>query len=36
VKRGGREEMQIPDDAVQPRRTDSTLVKITAWRLSTM
>ena len=27
VKRGGRKEMQLPDGAAQPRRTDSTLVK---------
>jgi len=27
VKRGGRKEMRMPDGAVQPRRTDSTLVK---------
>jgi hypothetical protein len=30
VKRGGRKEMQIPDGAVQQRRTDSTLVKALA------
>jgi hypothetical protein len=30
VKRGGRKEMQMPDDAVQPRRIDSTLVKALA------
>lgn len=30
VKRGGRKEMQIPEGAVQPRRTDSTLVKALA------
>ena len=30
VKRGGRKEMQIPYGAVQPRRTDSTLVKALA------
>lgn len=30
VKRGGRKEMQMPDGAVQPRRTDSTLVKALA------
>ena len=30
VKRGGRKEMQLPDGAVQPRRTDSTLVKALA------
>jgi hypothetical protein len=27
VKRGGRKEMQLPDSAAQPRRTDNTLVK---------
>jgi len=27
VKRGGRKEMQLPEGATQPRRTDSTLVK---------
>ncbi|SDG08711.1 hypothetical protein [Sulfitobacter delicatus] len=27
VKRGGRKEMQLPEGALQPRRTDSTLVK---------
>ncbi|MDO6588303.1 hypothetical protein Q4543_22680 [Salipiger sp. 1_MG-2023] len=27
VKRGGRKEMQLPDGAEQPRRTDNTLVK---------
>ena len=27
VKRGGRKEMQMPEGATQPRRTDSTLVK---------
>ena len=27
VKRGGRKEMQMPDGAMQPRRTDNTLVK---------
>ncbi|PWR02394.1 hypothetical protein DKT77_12745 [Meridianimarinicoccus roseus] len=30
VKRGGRREMQMPDGAMQPRRTDSTLVKALA------
>ena len=30
VKRGGRKEMQLPDGAAQPRRTDSTLVKALA------
>ncbi|SOC24337.1 hypothetical protein [Stappia indica] len=30
VKRGGRKEMQLPDSAAQPRRTDSTLVKALA------
>ena len=30
VKRGGRKEMQLPDSAVQPGRTDSTLVKALA------
>ena len=30
VKRGGRKEMQMPEGAVQPRRTDSTLVKALA------
>lgn len=30
VKRGGRKEMQLPDGAVQPRRTDSALVKALA------
>ena len=30
VKRGGRKEMQLPDGATQPRRTDSTLVKALA------
>ncbi|MFN3207888.1 MAG: hypothetical protein ACE369_02590 [Roseovarius sp.] len=30
VKRGGRKEMQLPDGASQPRRTDSTLVKALA------
>ncbi len=30
VKRGGRKEMQLPDGAVQPRRTDNTLVKALA------
>lgn len=30
VKRGGRKEMQLPDGAMQPRRTDSTLVKALA------
>ena len=30
VKRGGREEMQMPEGATQPRRTDNTLVKAMA------
>ena len=30
VKRGGRKEMQIPYGAVQPRRTDNTIVKALA------
>jgi hypothetical protein len=30
VKRGGRKEMQMPDGAMPPRRTDSTLVKALA------
>jgi len=30
VKRGGRKEMQLPEGATQPRRTDSTLVKALA------
>lgn len=30
VKRGGRKEMQIPEGAANPRRTDSTLVKALA------
>ena len=30
IKRGGRKEMQLPDGALQPRRTDSTLVKALA------
>jgi len=30
VKRGGRKEMQLPEGAVQPRRSDSTLVKALA------
>jgi hypothetical protein len=30
VKRGGRKEMQVPDGAAQPRRTDNTLVKALA------
>jgi len=30
VKRGGRKEMQLPDGATHPRRTDSTLVKALA------
>ena len=30
VKRGGRREMQLPDDAPSPRRTDDTLVKAVA------
>ena len=29
-KRGGRKEMQLPEGAAQPRRTDSTLVKALA------
>ena len=37
VKRGGRKEMQLPDGAVQPRRTDSALIKALArgfrWKL---
>ncbi|TDL83927.1 hypothetical protein E2L08_00120 [Palleronia sediminis] len=36
VKRGGRKEVKLPDGAVQPRRTDTTLVKALArafrWR----
>lgn len=36
VKRGGRKEMQLPEGAAQPQRTDSTLVKALArafrWR----
>lgn len=36
VKRGGRKEMQLPDGAAQPRKTDNTLVKALArafrWR----
>jgi len=36
VKRGGRREMQMPEGAAQPRRTDSSLVKALArafrWR----
>jgi hypothetical protein len=27
VKRGGRKEMQLPDGATQPRKTDNTLIK---------
>jgi hypothetical protein len=27
LKRGGRKEMQMPESATQPRRTDNTLVK---------
>ena len=30
VKRGGKKEMQLPDGAAQPRRTDNTLVKALA------
>lgn len=30
VKRGGRKEMQMPEGATQPRRTDSSLVKAVA------
>jgi hypothetical protein len=30
VKRGGRKEMQMPESATQPRRTDNTLVKALA------
>jgi len=30
VKRGGRKEMQLPEGAPQPRRTDNTLVKALA------
>ena len=30
VKRGGRKELQLPDGAAPPRRTDSTLVKALA------
>jgi len=30
VKRGGRKEMQLPDGAAHPRRTDNTLVKALA------
>ena len=30
VKRGGRKEMQMPDGATQPRRTDNSLVKALA------
>ena len=30
VKRGGRKEMQMPEGATQPRRTDGTLVKALA------
>ena len=30
VKRGGRKEMQLPDGATQPRRTDNTLGKALA------
>lgn len=30
VKRGGRKEMQLPDGAAEPRRTDNTLVKALA------
>jgi len=30
VKRGGRKEMQLPEGAIQPRKTDNTLVKALA------
>ena len=30
VKRGGRKEMQMPDGAAPPRRTDSTIIKALA------
>ena len=30
VKRGGRKEMQLPEGAAQPRRTDNTIVKALA------
>ncbi len=30
VKRGGRKEMQMPEDAAQPRKSDSALVKALA------
>lgn len=30
VKRGGRKEMQLPEETAQPRRTDNTLVKALA------
>lgn len=30
VKRGGRKEMQLPEGATQPRRTDNTLLKALA------
>lgn len=30
VKRGGRKEMQLPDSAASPRRTDNTLIKALA------
>ena len=30
VKRGGRKEMQVPDGAAQPQKTDNTLVKALA------
>ncbi|RDC69832.1 hypothetical protein DLJ49_17945 [Rhodovulum sp. 12E13] len=30
LKRGGRKEMQVPEGATQPRRTDNTLVKALA------
>ena len=30
VKRGGRKEMQMPEGAIQPRKTDNTLVKALA------
>ena len=30
MKRGGRKEMQLPEGATQPRRTDNTLVKALA------
>jgi len=30
VKRGGRKEMQLPEGAIQPRKTDNTLLKALA------